>query len=356
MGLRAGRRTVHAMALALAATIAITTSACGSSSGSDSVDYSDRGYSAAWLKVVNAANKEGSVSVNLVFTPEQNDALVKAFNKEFPNIQVQVTKPTNAAAAETQMDQQQQSGKLQYDVASTEQFYVDKVVKDNGAEPIDGPATKSWDAKYYDPGYVPLNMTPVVLTYNTNLVKQAPTSWESLVSSDYKGRVGVKQNSGTPGDVELYTFYNEKLGADYLPSLAKLHPKIYVNSTAVAQAIASGEIAWSAYGLTPADQALKDQGAPIAWTIPTEGSPGLVNYGIAFKSGPHPNAGRVFLDFMMSQEGQKILTAGGLAVSFTDTPGAQKVDLSKTPLPETRYADPAAATASKNQYTSLFGG
>jgi iron(III) transport system substrate-binding protein len=46
------------------------------------------------------------------------------------------------------------------------------------------------------------------------------------------------------------------------------------------------------------------KGLPVKAIVPTEGSPYVRFDGAIFKGAPHPNAARLFLDFLLSDEGQ----------------------------------------------------
>jgi iron(III) transport system substrate-binding protein len=75
------------------------------------------------------------------------------------------------------------------------------------------------------------------------------------------------------------------------------------------------------------------KGEPIAMLIPEEGVPFIISPQAIFKKAPHPNAAKIFADWLYSLEAQQILANRGLYVGHPGVkyPEAQ-VPLSKLKL------------------------
>jgi iron(III) transport system substrate-binding protein len=352
---RKGRIAAAIAALALSS---LGISACGGSGNATSApELSSRGYSDAWLRVVEAANKEGQVNVSSVLGADQSQAMIKAFNQEFPDIKVVVNNPMSSSNGAKQIDEQIKKDQLAYDVAINSQTtWATNLASQGSLVAPDGPATKGWDAKDYDNGLVKVEATPAMLSYNTQLVSEAPTSWNSMVDSKYEGRTGVWINAGAEGTVAFYRFLEDKMGAGWLEKLAALKPKLYTNSTSVAQAVASGEVAWANYGLASSAAPLKEKGAPIGWVVPKEGTVAFINYGLIFKQAANPNAARVFIDFLMSEAGQEVLTGNEQAYSFVNAKGSIQIEKGKVEFPTPADGVPATVNTSTDEFKRIFGG
>src|SRR5437016_6493192 len=161
----------------------------------------------------------------------------------------------------------------------------------------------------------------VAFVVNTKLVKNVPQSWADLLKPEYKNTIvyldprstGVGQvvafaaTFGMSGDMS-----NLQPGLDYF---AKLHQSgnvlRVVGTTPYAQFV-KGEIpVWISYendGLKA--KFIEGLGDEVAVVIPKDGSV-AAPYGISLvKNAPDPNAGKLWLNFIMTEMGQGIFAQG----------------------------------------------
>jgi iron(III) transport system substrate-binding protein len=143
--------------------------------------------------------------------------------------------------------------------------------------------------------------------YNTNLVKpqEVPNSYEDLVHPRWAGRVGL-EGSDVDWFGAVVKSMGEEKGLAYFRKLAEMKPQIRTGHTLMAELVAGGEIPLAATLYNHNVERLIVKGAPVKWKAiaPTFGRPNAI--GVA-KRAPHPHAGMVFADFMLSPEGQTIL-------------------------------------------------
>jgi iron(III) transport system substrate-binding protein len=143
--------------------------------------------------------------------------------------------------------------------------------------------------------------------YNTNLVKpeEVPNKYEDLVHPRWAGRVGI-EGSDVDWFGAIVKSMGEEKGLAFFRKLAAASPQIRTGHTLMAELVASGEIPLAATLYNHNVERLTVKGAPVKWKAiqPTFGRPNAI--GVARKA-PHPHAGMVFVDFMLSREGQTIL-------------------------------------------------
>jgi ABC-type Fe3+ transport system substrate-binding protein len=153
--------------------------------------------------------------------------------------------------------------------------------------------------------------------YNTDLVAKGtePRSWQDLLDPQWKGKmawVTHPTTSGAPGFVGLVlTELGEAKGRAYLRALAR-QDIIGVGGSAraiVDQAIA-GEypIVLQVFNHQPFISA--ERGAPIDW-IAMNPSMAVLSVASVSKEAPHPNAGKLLVDFLVSDEGQELFREAG---------------------------------------------
>ena len=143
--------------------------------------------------------------------------------------------------------------------------------------------------------------------YNTNLVKpeEVPGKYEDLVHPRWAGRVGI-EGSDVDWFGAIVKSMGEEKGLAFFRKLAASGPQIRTGHTLMAELVASGEIPLAATLYNHNVERLTVKGAPVKWKAiqPTFGRPNAI--GVARKA-PHPHAAMVFVDFMLSKEGQTIL-------------------------------------------------
>lgn len=140
---------------------------------------------------------------------------------------------------------------------------------------------------------------------NTNLVPagEEPKAYQDLLNPKWKGKI-VIQDPATPGAGSgWFTATYKKLGLEYMKALAKQLVLVRgVNDSADAVARGTHPIAVSPSNAR--SRQLVKQGAPVKFTHPREGSH-LANQGVYFiANAPHPNAGKLFLHWFFTREGQ----------------------------------------------------
>jgi iron(III) transport system substrate-binding protein len=264
--------------------------------------------------VVTNAEKEGKV-VFLTTFPGSELTIPAAFQKAYPHIKVEAQRIQTIDAI-PRLDQEAAINADGTDVAliSGEDWFIAKSAAGRLTPPI-GPQVKRWESTpYWKKNYVVAAVLPMVFGFNTSKVKPF-TDWNGFLAPALKGKFGICDTEGAP-----VIAYNDWIRTthsdDFLQKL--LHeqkPVVFRNTSAAAQALAAGEID-AAECMTPgALEPLMKQGAPVAFTVPTPGF-GLVGAVGITSWAKRPNAAQVFMNWLMSDEGQNALIEGvGLAAS-----------------------------------------
>ena len=168
-------------------------------------------------------------------------------------------------------------------------------------------------AAYLDPfkdseGYwASVNNNYYVVGYNSRLVsaKDAPTDWQDLLNPKWKGKIGMDQEEYEWFGATLDVWGRER-ALKYHRALAQQEVQWRKGHTLISQLIAAGEFP---VGIVYAHriESMKKAGAPVEWAKTS--NPifvALSPTGLAAKA-PHPNAGKLLLDFMLSYESQQQL-------------------------------------------------
>jgi iron(III) transport system substrate-binding protein len=267
---------------------------------------------AADQALIAAAKKEGQVTwyTTQILTQFGRPA-IDAFQKRY-GIRVDAIRGDSVELA-VRMTNEAKAGRVQADVFDG--TATTTAMKNAGAALQWQPdGAKQLPKELWDPqGYwVATNEYVHTPAYNTNLVPKGsePKSWQDLFDPKWKGKLAWATHattSGGPGFVGLVLAeLGEEKGKAYLRQLAK-QDVIGLGGSArsiVDQAIA-GEypIVLQIFDHQPFISA--EHGAPIDF-IQMNPAMVILSSASVTKDAPHPNAGKLLIDFFISEEGQKI--------------------------------------------------
>lgn len=322
------------------------------------------GGEAEWARTVEAAKKEGKVSVFL-YQRENIEAAVKAFDKKYPEIQI-VTASTPAAETGPRLMAERRAGKFLWDVCicgPTTPFAVLYPAK--ALDPIKPAlllpevvdATKWWEGKhhYMDPEgshiFVFLGSVDMPnLYYNKNLVdpKEFKSYWD-VINPKWRGKI-VSLDPRQPG--------RQRVGGRFLYNIPELGEKFLTRLFSEMDVALSRDdrqaLDWLAVGkyalclLCGNIETAVAQGLPVGefdvyrWKeTPAiySGSNGTV---ALLNQAPHPAAAKVFINWLLSREGQlsfqKIMNSPDLLVESMRTDIAKDmIPASQRRVPGTKY-------------------
>jgi len=148
------------------------------------------------------------------------------------------------------------------------------------------------------------------LYYNTQLVKaQEVRSYNDLLDPKWKGKIGLRDPRVPGGGLAMWAFLLDMKGEDYIKKLAQQDMFVSRNARQIADALAKGKLVLTV-GVGYRDfDAFLDANLPVKH-LPTlkEGTYVSGGNGILgiIKGAPHPNAAKVFFNWLLSREGQEL--------------------------------------------------
>jgi iron(III) transport system substrate-binding protein len=149
---------------------------------------------------------------------------------------------------------------------------------------------------------------PYVIGFNTRLVasKDVPTSYEDLLQPRWKGWIAMET-------AEYQWFYHwmqilgRDRGVEFMKKFAGQNLQMRAGHTLLAQLVAAGEAALATVVYSNRVERMKASGAPIDWVRFKGPTITAINAVSVPAQAPHPNAARLFVDFVLSKEGQSLL-------------------------------------------------
>lgn len=263
--------------------------------------------------LIAAAKREGSV---VWYTTQIVDQFARpaaaAFEKLYPGIRVTLSR-TNATTAAIKILNENRAGKNQSDVFDGTVTVV-PLKKDGYVLKYMPDAVKSWPAEYRDPeGYwVATNIYVLTPAYNTRLIAPGsePTTYQALLNPEFRGKMlwGVSlSSSAAVGFIgTVLDQMGEAKGMDYLRNLRKQNiAGSDVSARQVLDQVIAGEYAIALQIFNHHAVISAKKGAPVKW-IPMQPATGVLSVVSIPKAAPHPDAAKLFEDFLVSLAGQKV--------------------------------------------------
>ncbi|MCC6197905.1 MAG: extracellular solute-binding protein [Burkholderiales bacterium] len=264
--------------------------------------------------LIEAAKKEGEVVwytgmiVTLLVRP-----VVEAFDKKY-GIKVKFSS-VNDADTVLRMTNEARAGKYEVDIFDTPGTVIPALSKVNLIGSYVPAAAKDYpaDLKGKDGLWTGIFALYLTASYNTDLVKdsEAPRTFQDLLDPKWKGRMVWVDNrtiSGPAGFIaNVLNVMGNEAGMAYLRKLAQ--QKIVglpSNQRVVLDQVIAGQYAIGLMTYNHHVVISQAKGAPIKWVkmeplVANVGAVGMSKYA------PHPNASKLFLEFLFSEEGQKVV-------------------------------------------------
>jgi len=279
--------------------------------------------------LLEGAKKEGKVVFYTGLIVDQVVRPIKeAFEKEYAFLQVEFFRGNSENIAQRVLMEYQAK---RYDVDVISGSAATGMVQRAGLmQQFYSPHSAEYPSEVKDPKgfWGSTNVYFMTLGYNTRNVKanELPKTYEDLLTPRWKGQMmwSTSRGSGAPqfiGNI-LLTMGQEK-GKAYLQ---KLKTQNIAKSTASARQILdlviAGEYPIAIQIFNHHAYISKSAGAPVEWQ-PLEPVTATINTVGLAKNSPHPNASMLFLDFLFSKRGQKVVQLANYLPSHPEIPALQ---------------------------------
>jgi iron(III) transport system substrate-binding protein len=278
---------------------------------------------AADPQLIERAKKEGTFLLYTSMNVPDVNQLFDGFRKKYPFIAPK-SYTTRSAALLQRIVTEAQAGRQLADVVQGNAFTLYLLAKKGYTEPYASPEAKVYPDSFRDPAghwvaaYLQLN----VIGYNTRLVarSEAPKGYADLLEPKWKEKMGLDDKQYIWFDGLLKVMGQEK-GLSYMKRLAAQEIHFRSGNTLLANLLAAGEFALLINARPEGPDELKEKGAPVEWVAPRPTTANVLPIALA-KNAQHPNAARLFMDYVLSEEGQRALSKMGRTPARPGVPAA----------------------------------
>jgi iron(III) transport system substrate-binding protein len=270
------------------------------------------------------ARKEGTVLVYTSHTRMEAD-VKPLFEKKYPFLKLEVFRSSSGPLARRTLEEYR-----------ARQFQVDAFeLTPNGLIPLNKagilqafytPALAKYDdeVKEKAPGdavyFVGVRESHIGLGFNTKLIsrQEVPKSYDDLLNPKWKGKMAI---AGSDTGVRWVGYLAETKGKEFIKKLSAQDIRVQnVSGRALNDLVISGEVPLSPTIYDSHVLLSKRKGAPEDWN-PLEPSITNLGSGAVAKKAPHPYAALLFVEFMLSEECQKLYVETGYGSPHFDISG-----------------------------------
>jgi iron(III) transport system substrate-binding protein len=261
--------------------------------------------------LVQAARKEAKMVWYTSLALPSSTAIAHAFENKYKGVEVEVHRTGSQRVLQRFM-QEATAGIKNADLIHTSDAGHFVLLKDKGLLLQYTPkGVEAFPAGFKDKNgfYFGMRATLSVIAHNPKLVpdKEAPQTWKDLMNPKWSGKM-VSAHPGYSGIIMTHVLALVNLyGWDYFRDLAKNRLHIVQSANDPAGVVASGERPVGVNGAEYFYYKTQKQGNPIRIVYPKEGIPLVVSPVAIAKGAPHPNAAKLFSEFIFSKESQQLL-------------------------------------------------
>lgn len=259
------------------------------------------------------AKKEGKVVFYTTMAATTIQPLVDAFNKKYPFITVEWVRGESPQLYERYVAEKE-AGRSSMDILQVSDMAIVVDAKAKGyIYYYNSTAYDYYPPEYIERGYWGVNRAFVmgVAVNKQFIINKTFDSWWDILDPSYQGKV-VMQDPRTSGSafIQMYGLRNV-LGTrwnEFITGLGQLNPTLETSATLGWTKLVSGDKWMDPW--TASYRIVQYPTAPVNITFPEEGT-FLVIFPMMIMTGsPHPNAAKIFFDWLLSEEGQEVVTSG----------------------------------------------
>jgi len=291
-----------------------------------------------------ARRERGTIRWYTALNVNGSKPLADAFEKKYPFLKVDITRLSNERIM-NRIFAEAKSAAPQFDVTSF--AYLPLLSEKNLLAAYQSPQTQAYLEGFFDPKshWATMYSNLIVLGYNTRQVSAAtaPKDWSDLLAPQWSEKIGMDPEVGIWYGAMLHYLGKER-GDKFFRSLAQQKIQWRRGHSLLAQLMTAGEFPLALVYAFNISQ-LQQSGAPVKWMTTAKPIVATTSgIGISAKTDA-PASSKLFVDFALSLEGQKVIMQTG---RFSARKDLQTVADLKT------YAVPDAVVLDLEKYLQEF--
>lgn len=264
---------------------------------------------AADLSPLIAKAKEEKEAVWYTTTSaNDNQAIVSGFTRKYPFLKAQALRTTGEKLRQRVLTETS-TGQLFSDVVSVSGLEMGVMKSRNLLQSYLPPEAEPFPsgAKDREGYFTAIYARNFVIGYNSSMIpeKDRPKDWPDLLDTRWKGKFGIDEEEfewyGT-----MIDYWGREKALKFMKTLAAQQPQLRRGHSLLAQLLAAGEFPVALVFPFEIEQ-LKRRGAPVDWCATSDPIVTSINVVAVSVKAPHPNAAKLLVNYILSEEGQNII-------------------------------------------------
>ena len=272
--------------------------------------------------LVDAARKEGTVVWYTSVETSVAEEIARKFEAKFAGVKVDVNR-TGSERVMQRVLQEAEANVKAVDVIHTSDAgnFVDLKNRNMLAKYVPA-AVEKYPASFKnsDGFYFVWRSSMAVPAYNPKLIpaQDTPGTWQDLLDPKWKGKMVSAHPSYSGTIVTWEAAITDLYKSDFLQALAKQDVMLVQSAQDPVTKVTSGERPLAINGTDYSYFVDKKKGNPVEVLYPTDGSPLVTSPSAVAVDAPHPNAARLFTEYLFDLEAQQTLVDDGLYSGHPD--------------------------------------
>jgi iron(III) transport system substrate-binding protein len=271
-------------------------------------------------KTIELAKKDGRVSFYTSMGADESKMVADAFQAKYPGIKVEITRLGSEKLLQRILNEKRAGSHL-VDAVTNSGMEIQmlgraKMLARHIPPEFSSFLPESRDATW---GWADMYSNIRLVAYNTQMVPKdkIPRRYEELLEPMWKGQIGFPEGQFS-WFATMLKVMGEANGRKFFQGLARQNLNYRNSQNLVTQFVSAGEFS---LGFVYDTQVLrfKKRGAPID-IAPLPFITQNIHPLALSAQAPHPNAAKVFIDYVLSKEGQTFIKNMGRVTSRSDIP------------------------------------
>ena len=275
------------------------------------------------------AKKEAAAVLYTSLNVDDSQPLVDAFMARYPGIKVDVNRQGSATLVTKILTERRVGKRDNADLVLTGADSLDLMLMEAPTifQKYASPERQPEERGFYSGVY----FTLLIAAYNSKVVTGAdiPKRYTDLLRDRWKGKAAVNLNNF--GWVyAMLDFFGPDKGMDYLRRYAALNPRPGRGTTLMVQQwLGGGEVELALPLNHDGIKKFNEKGLAVDWARLEDPIYADLHTIGALGMAPHPNAAKLFVDFILSKEGQTVMAKSGNSVLRDDISVKDDIDRKK---------------------------
>ncbi len=272
-------------------------------------------------QVLAGAQREGALVWLSAWQQRETDKVVEAFTRRFPFVHLQARRVSHPFGL---IENERTARRPTIDTAGpVTGAIVAQMAQQGFWLAYRSPFVEDLDPIFSDSAghWYSTHSMGMAMAYNKNLVPvdQIPRGYDDLLHPRWEGRILMEDIRHWGTSAEWALGVRQRMGEAWFEKLAKHDVQWYIEGavTGALDAISAGKYPIAPWAVDYMVQLRVGASEPLGWTNPER--LGRVPANVILATAPHPNAARLFADWLMAEEGQTLI--GQENLGFPARPG-----------------------------------